>query len=79
MSDTPGPKDYVMMRVPTREYEKIQQAREQLQQSQNYDFVRNLAVGAFVGFLAGWAINELTKPAPRRRATTRRRSKKRAR
>lgn len=52
---------YVSMRVPKTEYDKLRKAREELQQNPDYSWVSSLALGAFVGLIAGLAIKELTK------------------
>ena len=60
MKDSEEPK-YVSMRVPKTEYDKLRRAREELQQNPDYSWVGNLALGAFVGLIAGLAIRELTR------------------
>ena len=51
------------MRVPKTEYNKLRQARETLKQYPEYSWVENLALGAFIGLVAGLAIKELTTPS----------------
>jgi len=48
------------MRVPKSEYDKLKQARETLKQYPEYSWVENLALGAFIGLVAGLALRELT-------------------
>lgn len=57
-----GHSDYVNMRVPKTEYEKLKQARETLKLYPAYSWVENLALGAFIGLLAGLALKELSVP-----------------
>jgi len=42
-------------------YDKLRKAREELQHNPNYSWVGSLALGAFVGLVAGLAIRELTR------------------
>jgi len=60
MEESDKPK-YVSMRVPKTEYDKLRKAREELQHNPNYSWVGSLALGAFVGLVAGLAIRELTR------------------
>lgn len=60
MEESEQPK-YVSMRVPKTEYDKLRNARKELQQHPDYSWVGSLALGAFVGLVAGLAIKELTK------------------
>lgn len=52
---------YVSMRVPKTEYDKLRKAREELQHNPDYSWVGSLALGAFVGLVAGIAIKKLVK------------------
>ena len=52
---------YVSMRVPKTEYDKLRKAREELQHNPDYSWVGSLALGAFVGLVAGLAIKKLTE------------------
>lgn len=51
---------YVTMRVPKTEYEKLKKVKNQLRQDPDYSWVESLALGAFVGLLAGYAIKKLS-------------------
>ena len=59
MEESKEPK-YVSMRVPKAEYDKLRRVREELQQNPDYSWVGSLALGAFVGLVAGLAIRRLT-------------------
>ena len=50
---------YINMRVPKTEYEKLKKAREKLQHDPDYSWVGSLALGAFVGLVAGVAIKKI--------------------
>jgi len=50
---------YVSMRVPKTEYDKLRNARETLQKNPDYSWVGSLALGAFVGLVAGLAIKKI--------------------
>ena len=52
---------YISMRVPKREYEKLKVARDELQKKSDYSWVANLALGAFIGIVAGMAIKKLSE------------------
>ncbi len=52
---------YVSMRVPKTEYDKLRNVREELQQNPDYSWVGSLALGAFVGLVAGLALKKLTE------------------
>ena len=60
MEESKEPK-YVSMRVPKAEYDKLRRVREELQQNPDYSWVGSLALGAFVGLVAGLAIRRLTE------------------
>jgi len=60
MEESDKPK-YVSMRVPKTEYDKLRNARKELQQNPDYSWVGSLALGAFVGLVAGLAIKKLTE------------------
>lgn len=51
---------YVSMRVPKAEYDKLRKVREEMQHNPDYSWVSSLALGAFVGLVAGLAIKKLT-------------------
>jgi len=55
MEESKEPK-YVSMRVPKAEYDKLRRVREELQQNPDYSWVGSLALGAFVGLVAGLPI-----------------------
>ena len=52
---------YVSMRVPKTEYDKLRNVREELQQHPDYSWVGSLALGAFVGLVAGLALKKRTE------------------
>lgn len=52
---------YISMRVPKAEYEKLKDAREQLKKNPDYSWVESLALGAFIGLLAGVALKKLSE------------------
>ena len=52
---------YVNLRVPKTEYDKLKQVRDQLKKIQEYSWVKNLALGALIGLLAGLVMNEITR------------------
>jgi len=58
--DDPDSK-YISMRVPKAEYEKLKNAREQLKKNPDYSWVGSLALGAFIGLLAGYAIKKISE------------------
>jgi hypothetical protein len=73
-------RDYTTVRVPRREYERIVEARERYRQTDNQSYIGQLALGAFLGFLAGVAISHLSNdetPQHRRGKPTRTRQKRR--
>ena len=51
---------YVNMRVPKAEYDKLKQVREQLKKNPEYSWVESLALGAFIGLLAAYVLNEIS-------------------
>ena len=58
MDESDRPK-YVSMRIPKTEYDKLRNARTELKQNPDYSWVGSLALGAFVGLIAGIAIKKL--------------------
>ncbi len=52
---------YVSMRVPKAEYDKLRKVREEMQRNPDYSWVSSLALGAFVGLVAGLAIKKLSE------------------
>lgn len=50
--------EYINMRIPRTEYEKIKEARNKLKKKSDYSWAGSLALGAFVGLMAGIVINE---------------------
>lgn len=52
---------YINMRVPKTEYEKLKKAREKMQDNPDYSWVGSLALGAFIGLVAGVAIKKITE------------------
>ena len=52
---------YVSMRIPKTEYDKLRKAREEMQHMSEYSWVGSLALGAFVGLIAGLAIKKLAE------------------
>ena len=60
MDESDRPK-YVSMRIPKTEYDKLRNARAKLKQNPDYSWVGSLALGAFVGLIAGIAIKKLTE------------------
>ena len=60
MKEPDKPK-YVSMRVPKASYDKLRKVREEMQQKPDYSWVGSLALGAFVGLVAGLAIKKLTE------------------
>jgi len=52
---------YVSMRIPKTEYDKLRNARAELKKNPEYSWVGSLALGAFVGLIAGLAIKKLTE------------------
>jgi len=52
---------YINMRIPRTEYEKLKQARESLKENPDYSWVESLALGAFIGLLAGYAVKKLSE------------------
>ena len=52
---------YVSMRIPKTEYDKLRKAREEMQHKPEYSWVGSLALGAFVGLVAGLAIKKLAE------------------
>lgn len=51
--------EYINMRVPRTEYEKIKEVREKLKQKSDYSWAGSLALGAFVGLMAGIIVSEV--------------------
>lgn len=51
--------EYINMRIPRTEYEKIKEVREQLKKKSDYSWAGSLALGAFVGLMAGIIITEV--------------------
>jgi len=49
------------MRIPRTEYEKLKQARESLKENPDFSWVESLALGAFIGLLAGYAIKKIAE------------------
>ncbi len=52
---------YISMRVPKTEYEKLKDARDQLKKNPDYSWVGSLALGAFIGLLAGYALKKISE------------------
>jgi len=52
---------YINMRIPKTEYEKLKQARESLKVNPDYSWVESLALGAFIGLLAGYAVKKIAE------------------
>jgi len=57
--ETPTDPEYVSLRVPKVEYEKLKQVREQLKQNPDYSWVGGLALGAVVGLMAGLVLKKI--------------------
>jgi|CXWL01.1.fsa_nt_gi hypothetical protein len=52
------PDEYINMRVPRAEYEKLKQLREKMKKNPSYSWAGSLALGAFIGLVAGLVIDE---------------------
>ena len=52
---------YISMRVPKTEYKKLKDARDQLKKNPDYSWVESLALGAFIGLLAGYALKKISE------------------
>lgn len=50
---------YISLRMPKAEYDKIKQVRDQLKEDPKYSWVESLALGAFIGLMAGLVIDEV--------------------
>ncbi|GEM_PF-5047929 len=59
--EMPSDPKYVSLRVPKVEYDKLKQVREQLKQNPDYSWVEGLALGAFVGLMAGIILKKITE------------------
>jgi len=59
--EDPSDPKYINMRVPKSEYDKLKEVREQLQKNPDYSWVSNLALGAFIGLVAGMVLKEITE------------------
>ncbi len=53
--------EYVNVRMPKSEYDRLKQARDELSQQPNYSWVGHVALGVFIGFLIGLAIKAATE------------------
>ena len=53
------PDEFINMRIPRTEYEKIKEVRDRLKKKSDYSWAGSLALGAFVGLMAGIVINEV--------------------
>ena len=49
------------MRIPKKEYESLKEARDSFKENPDYSWVESLALGAFIGLLAGYAVKKLTE------------------
>ena len=49
------------MRVPKAEYEKLKEVRDKLKTNPDYSWVESLALGAFIGLLAGYALKKISE------------------
>lgn len=61
MKEKDSDSKYINMRVLKSEYTKLKKAREELQKSPDYSWVGNLALGAFIGIVAGLALKKLSE------------------
>ena len=52
------PDEFINMRVPRAEYEKLKQLREKMKNTGKYSWAGSLALGAFIGLVAGLVIDE---------------------
>lgn len=52
------PEEYINLRVPRSEYEKVKKLREQMKKKPAYSWAGSLALGAFIGLMAGIVIDE---------------------
>jgi len=54
----PDRDEYINLRVPRTEYEKLKQLREKMKKSPSYSWVGSLALGAFIGLVVGIVIDD---------------------
>ena len=59
MVQTTSDSKYISLRMPKAEYEKIKQVRDQLKEDPKYSWVGSLALGAFIGLMAGLVIEDI--------------------
>lgn len=59
MKHTSSDSKYISLRMPKVEYDKIKQVRDQLKEDPKYSWVENLALGAFIGLMAGLVIEDI--------------------
>jgi len=52
------PDEYINLRVPRSEYDKVKKLRDQMKKNPSYSWAGGLALGAFIGLIAGIVIDE---------------------
>lgn len=50
--------DFVNVRLPRTEYDKLKKAREMLSKQTNYSWVEHLSLGAFIGLITDLAMKK---------------------
>jgi len=60
MPRRPSRIQYINLRVPKPEYDKLKLVREQLVRNPEYSWVEHLALGTLIGFLASQALERLS-------------------
>ena len=59
MGNASSDSKYISLRMPKVEYDKIKQVRDQLKEDPKYSWVGSLALGAFIGLMAGLVIDDI--------------------
>lgn len=55
------PSEYINVRIPKKEYEKLKQTKKMMSEKPDYSWVKNLALGALVGLVAGIVMEKISE------------------
>ena len=55
------PSEYINVRIPKKEYEKLKETKKMMSDTPDYSWVKNLALGALIGLVAGIVMKEISK------------------
>jgi PHP family Zn ribbon phosphoesterase len=58
----PGKKKYTTITLPKKDYDKLARVKKELEARDDFSWVAALGLGAFIGFIAGYASDAAKRP-----------------